>query len=142
MSKARLLQVARVVVLLAIAISAYTHLRLASDYDHPAGGSFTQGTLFKVQAVVALLIAITLAIRANINGWANATLLLLGSFAAVLFYRYGNLGQFLFLPDMRDKTWSSRDNLKVISTFAEGGGGLIALAALIDTVRGKVKTAR
>ena len=121
----------RVLVVAALAVSAYAHFKLAKDYDHDAGGSIRQSTLFQIQGVLASLAALFLVINARVIGWLPAFSLAAGSLFAVLLYRYVQVGTLGPLPDMTDMTWTSRSNLKVISAIAEGVGTVGAAAGLL-----------
>src|SRR5664280_2386199 len=75
-----------------------------------AGGWVTEGQLFRAQAAAALLVA--------------------GSaFAAVLLYRYVNVGQLGPLPRMYEPSWDAPGKLP--SAYAEGTGAVLAALGLL-----------
>lgn len=121
----------RAVVVAALAVSAYAHFRLAKTYE-PVGKDITQGTLFRVQGALASLAAVLLIINARVVGWAPAFMIGAGSLAAVLIYRYVNVGSIGPIPNMYEPIWRSQDNLKVISAVAEGVATVGGAAGLLN----------
>ena len=87
----------RIAVVAALAVSAYAHFKLAKTYE-PVGKDITQGTLFRVQGVLATLAALLLAINARPVGWVPAFFIGAGSLFASLLYRYVTVGRFGPLP--------------------------------------------
>lgn len=121
----------RVLVVIALGVSAYAHFKLAKTYD-PIHKSVSQGDLFRVEGVIASLAAIFLLINDRVIGWAPAFLVGVGALGAVLTYRYVNVGSIGPIPNMYEPIWKSQDNLKVISAIAEGFATLGAAAGLLS----------
>lgn len=88
----------------ALGVSAYVHLRLAPQYPYPGGISGTQ--LFDLQAGVATVTAVVLLVTGHRWAWAAAASIGLASFAAVILYRYVDVGSLGPLPNMSDPTWA------------------------------------
>src|SRR5438309_1290098 len=76
----------RVLAAAALATSAYVHLHLAHLYSY--GSSLTGTDLFRAQGIVAGVVAVALLLTGNRWVWLLAALVGVGSFAAVMLYRY------------------------------------------------------
>ena len=116
-----------ILVAAALAVSAYVHLDLASLYSqNKAGGTVSQGLLFRVQGVVSIVLAVALVAlgRRFPLLFLLCALLLLGSVGAVVLYHYVDVGKILFLPDMYEPIWFGK---KTLSAFVEGAGALLAI---------------
>lgn len=108
--------------------SAYVHIHLASTYDpvrNGPGALLSQGTLFRVEAFSALAVAVTLLFVNRSIVWLSAAAVGLGSFAAVMTYRYVNVGSIGPVPNMYEPTWFK---LKTISAIVEAAAGVLVLA--------------
>ena len=95
---------------------AYVHLHLASGYD-AVGTTVTQGALFRVEAVVALVAAVAVLVSDRRLVWAAAGLTGLAGVAAVVLYRYVDVGAIGPIPNMYEPAWFAE---KSRSAFAEG----------------------
>lgn len=103
-----------IAVLTAIALGydAYVHLHLAPLYD-AVGGTITQGALFRVEAAMAIAAALLVLVSDSRLAWVVAGLTGLGGVAAVVLYRYVDVGTIGPIPNMyepawyADKTWSA-----------------------------------
>lgn len=97
--------VARVVVALALAVSGWIHLDLADTFDF-VGEQITMGTLFRVQGVVALLVALwlLLARRSWLPELAALAVALPSAVAVVLsvYVRLPAIGPF---PEVYEPVW-------------------------------------
>jgi hypothetical protein len=102
---------------------AKVHLHLAGDYD-AVGGVITQGRLFRVEAVVAIVVAIAVLVSDRRAVWAAAGLTGLAGVAAVLLYRYVDVGAIGPIPNMYEPAWFDE---KVHSAYAEGAVALLWL---------------
>lgn len=114
------LAVRTVLVLIAVAglaVDAYTHLHLASDYDPVKTSTLSQGDLFRVQAGAAILAALLLLVRPRRWTAAIAAIVAGSALAAVLLYRYVDIGQIGPIPSMYEATWYTE---KTVSAIAEG----------------------
>jgi hypothetical protein len=105
--------VLRGAVALGLGYQAYVHADLASTYDAVRSDWISQGDLFRIEAVAALLAAVL--VLAVPRWWSALAALAVagGGAAAVLLYRYVQVGPIGPLPDMseplwyREKTWSA-----------------------------------
>ena len=118
-----------------LAVTAYVHADLASSYDLvKQGGTLSQGELFRTEAGVASLAALLVLIagirqpRWSRLAWLFASVSGLGSFVAVLLYRYDHVGKVLFLPDMYEPVWFHE---KTVSAVADAGAFVVGLAGLL-----------
>jgi hypothetical protein len=126
----RLLAVATAV---ALGIDAYVHAHDAAFYDAVRTSVISQGTLFRLEAVVAGLIALALLIRPSRLWWAAALIVAASAFGAVVLYRYVDVGRLGPLPNMFEPTWALPG--KAASAWAEGAGIILATAGLLTTRR-------
>src|SRR3954449_8939665 len=108
--------VLRVIAATCLGISAYVHLHLAHRYGFP--GTISGETIFRVQGVVAATVAVLLLLTGNKWVWVAAALVGLASFAAVMLYRYVNVGAIGPLPNMYDATWAPSPD-KLLSALVE-----------------------
>src|SRR3954464_15442395 len=108
--------VLRVIAATCLGISSYVHLHLAHRYGFP--GTISGETIFRVQGVVAATIAVLLLVTGNKWVWVAAALVGLASFAAVMLYRYVNVGAIGPLPNMYDSTWEPSPD-KLLSALVE-----------------------
>jgi hypothetical protein len=115
-----------VVVVFGLAVDAYVHLHLASTFD-PIRGTISQGQLFRVEGIAAILAAAFLLIRPGRPSAAVAALVAGGGLAAVLLYAVVDLGPLGPLPNMYDPSWSA---LKTWSAVAEAAAALAAVVLL------------
>jgi hypothetical protein len=114
----------RVLATAGLGISAYVHLHLAPTYAG-LGGTITQEDLFYAQGVVAALVGLWLLATGMRVAWWAAALVGAGSFAAVMLYRYVDVGAIGPLPNMNEPIWFTE---KVVSAIAEAGVVVVWLA--------------
>lgn len=119
------------VVLVGLAVDAYVHLRLASTFD-PVRATVSQGQLFRVEGVAAILAAVFLLVRPSRLSAAVAAVVAGGGVAAVLLYAVVDVGPLGPLPNMYDPTWST---LKTLSAAAEAAAALAAVVLVVVGVR-------
>lgn len=124
--------VLRLLTALALFIDAGVHLFLAPGYQDAQPGTISQGTLFLLEAAVALVAGLYVLIRGSRAAYALALLVSLSAFAAVVLYRYVDIPAIGPIPAMYDPVWFFS---KTLSAVAEGAGALLALAGLVRTRR-------
>ncbi len=87
-----------------LAVDAAVHAKLAGQYDAVAAG-ISQGALFRIEAgaaALAVLLVLFWRRRAgDLFGWLTAA----AGLAAILVYRYWNVGAFGPFPDMYEPVW-------------------------------------
>lgn len=119
------------VVVVGLGVDAYVHLRLASTFD-PIRATVSQGQLFRVEGVAAILAAVLLLVRPSRLTAGVAAAVAGGGLAAVVLYAVVDVGAIGPLPDMYDPVWSA---LKTWSTVAEAAAAVAALILVVVGVR-------
>jgi hypothetical protein len=112
----------------ALVIDAVVHLQDAHFYDVAVGGVLTQGQLFRIQSVVAIVVALAVLVWPKWPSWLVAVLVAGSAVTAVATYTYVDIGPFAGLPGMYEPSWGPPG--KLLSACAEGAGTLLALAGL------------
>jgi len=123
-----------------LGIDAYVHLHDAHFYDSAATSSLSEGNLFRIQAIVAVVVAVALLIRPHPVVWAVAVLVTASAVGAVLLYTYVNVGALGPLPDLYEPTWVPAG--KLASAVAEGLGTLLAITGFVVAVRTRPRATR
>lgn len=118
----------RVLVAAGLAVDAYVHLSLAGTYQlvHPQG--IGQGNLFRIEAAVAIVVAVLVLATGRRLALLAAVVVGLSALAAVVTYRYADIPGFGPIPSMYDPAWYFS---KSLSAVAELVAGLAALCALV-----------
>ncbi|PRZ44081.1 hypothetical protein CLV47_101205 [Antricoccus suffuscus] len=124
--------VLRVLVVATLTVDAVVHLRLAGMYQAAASGGVGEGTLFRVEAVLAILSALFVAARGSKAAYAAAFVVTLGGLVVVLLYRYVNVPAFGPIPAMYEPVWFFQ---KSLSAVAQGVGAVAAAAGFVHTRR-------
>ncbi|HEX7353540.1 MAG TPA: hypothetical protein VF288_01750 [Mycobacteriales bacterium] len=124
----RALQVALIAVVVAgLAVDAWVHLDLASNYDSNASRLLTEGDLFRAEGAVAIAAALALLARPGRRTALFALLVAVAGVAAVLLWTYVDVGAFGPFPHMYEPVWYAR---KTQSAWGEGGAAVAALPLL------------
>ncbi len=131
-----------VLVLTAVAVAglaydAYVHLHLAGSYDGN-GDTITQGGLFRLEAALAIAAALAVLLSDQWLAWAFAGLVGLGGVAAVLLYRYVDVGAIGPVPNMYEPVWYP---LKTRSAWAEAAVAVVWVVRELLRRRERVATA-
>jgi hypothetical protein len=116
-----------VVVVAGLAIDAFVHFDLASNYAGIKSSTLSQADLFRAEGILAVIAGVALLVRPRRSTAALAFLVSAGGTAVVLLYRYADVGAFGPLPNMYEPFWFQE---KTLSAWAEGAAGLAALALL------------
>ena len=116
----------------ALAISSYVHLHGAHFYSS-LGDTITQADLFYAQGVIAALVALWVLVTGNRWAWVAVFLVGAASFAAVMVYRYVNVGAIGPIPNMYEPSWQI--NQKLLSAYAEAAAVVVAVVALLSRSR-------
>lgn len=111
-----------------LVVDAVVHLQLASRYQLAAPGGVGQGNLFRVEAVVALLAAGYVLLRGSRLSYAVSFVVAASALAAVLLYRYVDIGSFGPIPSMYEPLWFTK---KVLTAAAEAEAALLAVMGLM-----------
>jgi hypothetical protein len=124
--------VLRVATAAALGIDALIHWQNASAYD-PVTATISQGELFRVEAAVAAVVGLLVLVRPRPSSWLAALLVGASALAAVLLYRYVDVGAVGPLPDMYENTWQVPG--KLLSAYAEVAAVGLAGLGLLTTAR-------
>ena len=89
-----------------LAIDAYVHFGDAGQYDVVTGATLSEGALFRVEASVAVVVAVALLVRPHWLVWAIALLVAGSAAGAAYLYTYVDVGRLGPLPNMYEPTWS------------------------------------
>jgi hypothetical protein len=90
----------------ALGTDAVVHWQNASAYD-AVTATISQGELFRVEAAVAVAVGLLVLLWPRRGSWVAALGVGASALAAVLLYRYVDLGPLGPLPDMYENTWQA-----------------------------------
>jgi hypothetical protein len=112
-----------------LAVDAYVHFKLASTRPPASSpGGISQGALFYAEGGVAILAALLILYSGTRAAFGFAFLVAASALAAVLTYRYTDVGALGPLPDMYEPAWYTS---KIITTVAEAIAVLAAVTGLL-----------
>jgi hypothetical protein len=112
----------------ALGIDAMVHWQNAPAYD-AVTGTISQGQLFRVEAALAVVVGLLVLVRPRPSSWLAALLVAASALAAVLLYRYVDVGALGPLPNMYENTWQVPG--KLLSAYAEGAAVVLAGLGLL-----------
>jgi hypothetical protein len=118
----------RVSVAAALGIDAVVHARNASAYD-AVKATVSQGELFRLEAGLAIVAALLVLMRPRPSSWVAALVVAASALAAVLLYRYVDVGSLGPFPDMYENTWQVPG--KLLSAYAEVAAVLLAVLGVL-----------
>jgi hypothetical protein len=130
--------VLRGLLVLGLAADAVIHLRLAGGYELAAPGGIGEGTLFRIQAVLAIAAALAVLIHPSRITAALGFLVAAAALGAVLLYRYVDVPAFGPIPSMYEPVWFLE---KTLSALAEAVAALAALVLVGTTSRRRSREA-
>jgi len=116
------------VVLAGLGVDAYVHFDLAWAYAAVKTSTLSGADMFRFEGALAILAALLLLIRPNRYTAGFAFLVTAGGTAAVVVYRYVNVGGFGPVPNMYEPVWYTE---KTLSAWAEGIAAVAGLALLV-----------
>jgi len=122
----------RGVVAVSLAVDAVIHLRLAGGYQQAAPGGIGASNLFRIQAVLALGVAVWVLWRGSRASLVAALPVSLSAVVAVVLYRYVNIPGWGPLPALYEPVWYFE---KALSAGFEALAALTALGALVAISR-------
>lgn len=94
---------------------AVIHLRLAADRDG-IGGTLSEGNLFRIEAAVALLAAVLVVLLPwRRTAYALALGVAASALAAVVLYRYVDVGALGPLPNMYEPIWYGEKSVSAVA---------------------------
>jgi hypothetical protein len=115
-----------VIAVAGLAVDAYVHFHLASAFRANKTSVLSEAELFRAEASVSVIAAVALLVRPRRYTAAFAFLVAAGGTAAVVLYRYVDVGSFGPVPDMYDPFWAPAE--KTLSAIMEVAAALAALA--------------
>jgi hypothetical protein len=118
-----------VVVVAGLAVDAYVHLDLASAFKNVKTSTLSEADLFRLESIAAIVAAVALLVRPRRYTAGFAFLVAAAGTAAVVVYRYVNVGKFGPIPSMYDPFWAPAE--KNISAIAEALATVAALALFV-----------
>ena len=124
--------VLRLVVAAGLAVDAVVHLRLAPGYQLADPTGIGQGNLFRVEAVVAALVALLVLVTGSRLAYALAVGVAASALAAVVLTRYVEVPAFGPFPSVYEPVWFGQ---KTASAVAEGIAAVAALVGLLLSSR-------
>lgn len=127
MKRAPIVWVLVLLAVIGLAYDVYVHFHLASGYD-PVKNDISQGDLFRVEGTAAVLAALGLIVSDSTWAWLFAGAVGLGGAAAVVLYRYVEIGPIGPLPGMFEPVWYGE---KTWSAILETLVGLVAGVRLL-----------
>jgi len=114
-------------------VDAVVHDDLVARYDPNQGtAALSQGDLFRLEALVAAVIAVALLLTARPVVWLLAVIVAGSALGAMLLYRYHDPGALGPLPDMYEPYWFSE---KSVAGVAEAVALITATAGLLLHLR-------
>lgn len=119
----------RVLVAACLVTDAVVHLRLASQYAlASASGHLSEGLLFRVESIVALVVALVVLLVGNRVAYAAAFIVAGSAFLAVMLFRYVDIPAFGPVPSMYEPIWFRQ---KTVSAIAEGLGAVLSAVGFV-----------
>jgi hypothetical protein len=115
----------RVMTAAALAVDAVVHNDLVHRYAPNRSGGLSQGQMFRIEAVVAILAAALVLVTARWFAWAFAFAVSASALAAVLISTNYDLGSIGPIPDMYEPIWYGK---KTLAATAESVGTVSAVA--------------
>jgi hypothetical protein len=112
-----------------LVVDAVVHIHDAGIYDANRTSALSQGTLFRVEAGLAIVIALLVAAWPRRATWAAAILVAGSAAGAAVLYRYVNVGSVGPVPNMYEPTWASPGKLP--SVVAETAAALLSVVGLL-----------
>jgi len=119
----------RIATAAALGIDAVVHWQNAPAYD-AVTATISQGALFRAEAVLAVAAGLLVLVRPRPSSWVAALAVAASALAAVLLYRYADVGSLGPLPDMYENTWQVPG--KLLSAYAEGAAVVLAGLGLLS----------
>lgn len=116
---------ARVVTAAGLAVDAVIHLSVATS--RPPGGTISQETLFLLEGAASTLVAVLVLTLGSRLMYLLAGLTSITALAAVVLYRYADLGAIGPFPNMYEPFWSP---IKIITAAAEAVATVTAAVGL------------
>ena len=112
-----------------LVVDGVVHLSDAVFYGPVDGVLVSEGALFQVQGVLALVLAGLLLVWPHNLIWGAAAVVAASAVGAVVLYTYVDVGPVLGLPDLYEPSWGLPGKLE--SAVAEGAAVVLAIIGLL-----------
>lgn len=129
------LRVLAVVTAALLAVDAFVHIDDNNLYQAVSTSSLSQATLFLIEAIVAIVVAVVLVIWPHPVVWLVAALVAGSAAGAVFLYTYVDVGTLGPLPNMYEPTWALPG--KRLSAGAEVAATVLAVVGFVVAVLGR-----
>jgi len=116
-----------------LGVDAFVHLHYAHSYDQFKSSTMSEGTLFRIQGVVAIVVGLAVLIWPGVLTWILSLLVAGSAVVAVTLYTYVDVGALGPLPDLYEHTWSPPG--KVLSAVAELAAAILSIIGLTLALR-------
>jgi len=118
-----------IVIVVGLGIDAYEHLKVAHNYVFNQTSTVSEATLFRIEAVMAIVAAVLVVVWAS--RWAAAIALAVagGGLFLLVLYRYVNVGKIGPIPGMYEPTWAVPGKKWSVAGEAMAVVGSLALLA-------------
>ncbi|WP_412538545.1 hypothetical protein R8Z50_22150 [Longispora sp. K20-0274] len=126
----------RIITAAGLAVDAFVHLDLAAGFDANKA-TISQGTLFRVQGIAALIIAVAVLTLRRRWVYLLAFVVAASALGAVVLYRYVDVGALGPLPNMYEPAWYAE---KRYSALAEAVAAAAALLLVGNPLRRRATT--
>jgi hypothetical protein len=130
----------RLLVAACLGYSAFVHIDLHHQYAAIKTDTLSQSDIFVIQGIAASVAAALVLFIGRIPGWTIAFLVSAASLAAVLVYRYYDVGAIGPLPNMYEPVWYAEKSRSAIAEGIATGLSLIVLVALAARPRARRPT--
>jgi hypothetical protein len=117
----------RLITAAGLAVDAYVHADLASAYQ-TTGTAISQAALFRIEAGAASAAALIVLVIAGRAGFALAAVVAASALAAILVYRYVDIGSLGPFPNMYEPAWYPE---KTTAAIAEAVAVAASVAGLL-----------
>jgi hypothetical protein len=124
--------VLRGLVAAALAVVAYVHADLASNYDG-VRATLSEGELFRAEAVAASVAALVVLAVGRRTGFGLALLVAISALAPIVLYRYVDVGALGPLPNMYEPIWFTE---KTVAVVAAAAAAVLAASGLLSELNG------
>lgn len=118
-----------VITIAGLVVDAIVHFNLASAFAGTKTSVLSEADIFRIDASIAIVAAVALAVRPRRYTAAFAFLVAAAGTAAVIVYRYVDVGAFGPIPNMYDPYWQPIG--KVLSAIGEAVATVTALALFV-----------
>lgn len=124
----------RVLTAAGLAVGAFVHLRLASDYQLAYPEGIGGGNLFRIESVAMIIAGLYVLVRGSRASYVLAFLVALAAFVAVVLTRYVEVPALGPFPSMYEPVWFFE---KTLSAVAEGVAAVTAAVGIAVTGRAR-----